>query len=151
KILKFKMILVVSLISLYLPAIAQVEVRGKVTSDSDKEPLPGVNIVEVGTSNGTITDIDGNYALNVREGATLKFSYIAYVPEEIPVNGRVVIDMSLLMDLQSLQEIVVIGYGTQKKSDVTGAVASISSEEVNRVPSANVGELLRGKAPGLQV
>lgn len=151
KILKFKMILVISLISVNLPAMAQVEVRGKVISEGEKEPLPGVNIIEMGTSNGTITDIEGNYAINVKEGATLKFTYIGYAAEEIPVEGRAVIDVSLLMDLQSLQEIVVIGYGTQKKSDVTGSVASISSEDVNRTPSSNVGELLRGKAPGLQV
>lgn len=123
-------------------------VTGKVT-DENGEPVPGVNIVIRGTVSGTITDMDGNYSINVNAGAVLMFSYIGYVVEEIPVDNRSVVNVALVPNLQELQEVVVIGYGEQKKVTVTGAINSISSEELMKSPTSSVGNSLAGKVTGL--
>jgi TonB-linked SusC/RagA family outer membrane protein len=124
-------------------------VRGVVRSESGT-PIPGVNVIEKGTSNGTTTDVDGNYTLIVaREDATLVFSFIGYTTQEVAVNGRSVIDVPLLEDVQRLEEVVVVGYGEQKKVNLTGSVASISNEELTVVPVGNTTTALAGKLPGL--
>lgn len=128
---------------------AQTTISGKVISD-EGEPLPGVNILAKGTATGAITDVDGTYAIQVPNTATvLVFSYIGFTTQEVEINNRTTIDVTLNPDYQNLEEVVVIGYGTQRKGDVTTAVASVKPEEF--VPGAvrNVGELLRGKVAGL--
>lgn len=105
-----------------------VKVNGRVTDDLN-EPMIGVSIVEKGTANGCITDIDGNYTLNVKQGATLVYSYIGYVAlERKAVAG--VMNIILKEDAQALDEVVVVGYGVQKKSSVTGAISQVKSEDI---------------------
>lgn len=126
-------------------------VSGKVLSFEDNSGLPGVNIIEKGTSNGTVTDVEGRYSLEVSEGAVLIFSSVGFTTEEIEVGGRSVIDLTMVADIQSLEEIVVVGYGTMKKRDVNGAVASVSGDEIAAVPVANVAQALTGRLPGVNV
>jgi len=127
-------------------------VSGTVTDMNNEEGLPGVNIVEKGTTNGTVTDIDGNYSLTVSGSeATLVFSSVGYTPEEITVGNQSSIDVSMVEDIKSLEEIVVIGYGTQKKKDLTGSIVNIQAEEVEKYKPSSVSEILRSTAPGLQV
>jgi TonB-linked SusC/RagA family outer membrane protein len=131
-------------------AAAQQQVAGKVT-DSRGEPLPGVNIVIKNTSSGTVSGVDGSYALKADENSILSFSYIGYVPAEVSVNGRTKIDVSMKEDLQNLDEVVVVGYGTVKKSDLTGSVSSITSTELKATPVATFDQALQGRAAGVQV
>ncbi|SEJ40413.1 TonB-linked outer membrane protein, SusC/RagA family [Dyadobacter sp. SG02] len=132
-------------------ARAQQQVAGKVT-DSRGEPLPGVNIIVKNTSTGTVTNVDGTYSLKVSEAnSILLFSYIGYTPAEVPVNGRSNIDVTMKEDQQHLDEVVVVGYGTVKKSDLTGSVASITSAELKAVPVATFDQALQGRAAGVQV
>ena len=105
-------------------------VTGKVISESDGEPLIGVSVKEAGTTNATISDIDGNYSLKTRMGATLEFSFISYQTEKVKVKGTV-INVSLKEDSELLDEVVVVGYGTMKRSDLTGAVTSVSAEDIS--------------------
>ncbi len=127
-------------------------VKGKVTASDGEESLPGVNIIVKGSSAGTVTDIDGRYSINVPdENDTLIFSSIGYTSQEIPINGRAVIDLTLAEDIKSLSEVVVIGYGTQQKMDLTGAVSQIKAEQLeNENPNA-VQDILRGNVSGLNV
>jgi TonB-linked SusC/RagA family outer membrane protein len=132
-------------------AAAQQQVTGKVT-DPRGEPLPGVNIIIKNTSTGTVTDVNGGFALNVSgDNAILLFSFIGYAPAEVPVNGQSKIDVTMKEDLQNLDELVVVGYGTVKKSDLTGSVTSISSTELKAVPVATFDQALQGRAAGVQV
>jgi len=127
-------------------------VSGTVIDMNNEEGLPGVNIVEKGTTNGTVTDIDGNYSLTVSgQAATLVFSSVGYTPEEIVVGNQSTIDVSLVEDIKSLEEIVVIGYGTQKKKDLTGSIVNVQAEEVEKYKPSSVSEILRSTVPGLQV
>jgi len=131
---------------------AQVTVTGMVTSAEDGTPLPGVNILEKGTTNGTVTNLDGEYSITVSSGdAVLMFSYVGYLSDEIAVQGQTNIDVILVEDIQALDEVVVIGYGTVKKDDLTGAVAVVTNEELNRTPQATIGNAIQGKAPGVLV
>src|SRR5690606_1719320 len=114
---------------------AQVTVTGTVTADADNSALPGVNVIVQGTSQGTVTDIDGNYTVEVAEDDILAFSFIGYITEEVPVNGRSVIDISLIEDITSLDEIVVVGYGTQSERTLTSAITTIESEDITRTPN----------------
>lgn len=127
-------------------------VAGIVTSLSEGEPLPGVNIVVKGTSTGTMTDIDGKYSINVpNEDDILVFSSIGYTTEKVPVNGRTVIDVALAEDIKSLSEVVVVGYGTQKKVNLTGAVAQVEGEVLENRVVPNIGQALQGVIPNLNV
>ncbi|MDN5202188.1 TonB-dependent receptor [Fulvivirgaceae bacterium BMA10] len=127
------------------------DISGKVTDDNGEE-LPGVNVLVKGTNVGTITDSNGNYKLIVPDGATtLVFSYVGYISEEIEIGDRSTIDINLTPDISTLSEVVVIGYGTQKKVNLTGAVGTVSSEEIQARPVTNVQELLQGKTPGLNI
>ncbi|MEK6481160.1 SusC/RagA family TonB-linked outer membrane protein [Catalinimonas sp. 4WD22] len=127
-------------------------IRGKVTDGENGEPLPGVNVLAKGTTIGTVTDISGNYQLTVDdEVSTLVFSSIGYVTEEVSINGQNIINLELLPDIQSLSEVVVVGYGTQQKKDVTGSIASVKLEDVKNMAVASPDALLQGKAAGVQV
>jgi TonB-dependent starch-binding outer membrane protein SusC len=134
-------------------AFAQtVSVSGRVTSAANNEPLPGVTVVVKGTAIGSSTDVNGRYSLSgVDPTATLTFSYIGFIGQEVPVNGRSTINASLSTDSKALQELVVVGYGTQERKDLTGAVSSVSAEEIRAFPVASFDQALQGRAPGVQV
>lgn len=126
-------------------------ITGIVTSIEENEPLPGVNVVEKGTTNGTITDAKGQYSIQAQSEATLVFSSIGYLNKEVRVGNQTTINVSLQEDVQQLDELVVVGYGTQKKSDLTGSIASVSGEDVLLPSTANFDQMLQGKVPGVQV
>ena len=126
-------------------------ISGRVVSEADQQPLPGVNVLVKGTSAGTVTDLDGNYRLSATGGDTLTFSYIGFVSQEVPINDRTTVDVSLSEDVETLSEVVVVGYGTQQKRDLTGSIASIKGEEIRSVPSQSAMQGLQGKVAGVQV
>ncbi|MEK6479714.1 TonB-dependent receptor [Catalinimonas sp. 4WD22] len=127
-------------------------ISGKVTDGESGDPLPGVNVLAKGTTTGTVTDVEGNYRLTVNDNiSTLVYSSIGYQTEEVEINGRSVIDLTLMPDIQSLSEVVVVGYGTQKKSDLTGAISSISSESLAETPASNVLEQSQGRLAGVDI
>lgn len=146
-----KYILLIMLSILSASLWAQQTVTGTVTSSDDRSGLPGVSIIEKGTSNGTITEMDGSFSLTVREDATLTFSFVGYLPREIEVNGRTRLDVELILDVTELSEVVVIGYGQVQKEDLTGAVAKVSSKDFNRGVLTSPQDLLIGKIAGVQV
>ena len=120
--------------------------------DEKGEALIGVNVLEKGTTNGTITDFDGRFTLNLSsKNAVLVVSYIGYKTTEIAVNGRTDINVSLKEDSETLEEVVVVGYGTQKKVNLTGSVASVSAKDIQDVPASNTTSLLQGRMPGLVI
>src|SRR3972149_1347416 len=152
---KFLMIKSISLLFLLCCAFqvfAQKKVSGTVTDAGSGMPLPGVNILVTGTSVGTVSDIDGNYTMSIPEGLnSLQFSYVGYITEEIEVNEQTTINVALREDLAELEEVVVIGYGTMKRSDLTGSVVSAKTEDLKTVKSSNVLESLQGKMPGVSI
>lgn len=125
-----------------------IEVTGVVKDDAEF-PIPGVTVIEKGTTNGTVTDLDGKYQLSVQEGASLVFSFIGYTTQTIAVDGRSYIDVFLQNDYGDLDEIVVVGYGTQKKSNLTGSVTDLKADKLVQTPVTNVKGLLIGQVPGL--
>ena len=125
-------------------------ITGKIV-DTNGEPIIGANIIEKGTTNGTITGIDGNFTLEVPEKSILIVSYIGYAPREIAVGNQLNINIKLNEDTEVLDEVVVVGYGTQKKSDVTTAVASVSSENLKNRAAVNFGEAMAGQVPGVLI
>lgn len=128
------------------------QVTGTVLSAENDEGLPGVNVIVKGTTTGAITDIMGNYAVTVPgDDATLIFSSVGYETVEIPVGVQSVIDLSLSPDITALEEIVVIGYGTQQKKDLTGSIVNVQAEEVEKYKPSSVSEILRTTVPGLSV
>lgn len=127
-------------------------ISGQVTDAETGEALIGANVVVQGTTNGTVTDIDGNYQLTVSSpDNTLVFSYVGYDPVEIQINNQTTINAQLGLNLEELEEVVVIGYGTVRKSDLTGSVSQIEGEELVKVPSVNPMQALQGKVAGMQV
>ena len=131
---------------------SQKQITGNV-QDIQGNPLIGVSILETGTSNGTITDMNGTYSLNVSStGATLKFSYIGYEEQLIKIQGRNIINVKMNEETSNLDEVVVVGYGVQRKSDLTGAISSINADEaLKKMPTAQVADLLQGRIAGLSI
>lgn len=127
---------------------AQTSVNGIVTADG--APLPGTSILEKGTKNGVISDFDGNYTIKVKAGATLIFSYLGYATKEVVVGSKKQVNVNLEAD-NKLDEIVIIGYGKQRKSDLTGSVSSVSAEDITVNPVSRVDQALQGRAAGVQV
>jgi TonB-linked outer membrane protein, SusC/RagA family len=134
-----------------LCAFAQTISVSGVVKDDAGETLPGVSVIEVGTTAGTISDFDGKYQLTVKTGAKLTFSYIGYKSQTIDVNGRQVINVTLKEDTEQLSEVVVVGYGTMKRSDLTGAVTSVASDAITKSIPTSVDQVLQGRAAGVQV
>lgn len=130
-------------------AFAQNRVTGTV-KDKTGMPLPGVNVLEKGTTNGSITDVDGKYIINVEKGKTLQFSYIGFTTQEITVN-KSTINVTLQEDLQALEEVVVIGYGSMQRKDVTSSITSVKAEDLNIGVVTSPAQMLQGKVPGLTV
>tara|TARA_R110002072_G_scaffold264748_1_gene423582 strand:+ start:56449 stop:59472 length:3024 start_codon:yes stop_codon:yes gene_type:complete len=130
----------------------QRNVKGTVTTGDDPLGLPGVNILLKGTTVGTVTDLDGNYSINVTDGSsTLVFSMIGFENQEAEVGSRSIIDIILSEDISALDEVVVVGYGTVKKSDLTGSVGVLKKEDFNAGVITSAEQLLAGKIPGVQV
>lgn len=126
-------------------------VSGKVV-DAKGEGLIGVTVLLKGTSTAAPTDIEGNYTLTAPTGTgTLVFSYIGFQPQEVPINNRSTINVTLAADASSLDEVVVIGYGTAKRQDITGAVTSMSAKELEKIPVSSVAEAMTGRMAGVQV
>jgi TonB-linked SusC/RagA family outer membrane protein len=134
-----------------LELIQERTITGTVTSAEDNSALPGVSVLIKGTAAGTVTDIDGKYSLEVAEGSVLLFSYVGFISEEVQVGNQSVIDFVMTPDLTQLEEIVVIGYGAVKKSDLTGSVSSVKSAELTAYPSLGAVQALQGRAAGVQV
>ena len=129
----------------------QKQTTGRIT-DENGNPLPGVNIQIEGTIVGVISDINGKYAILIpSDDAVLSFSFIGYKTQKVPVSGRTVIDVALVPDLAALDEVVVVGYGTVKKSDLTGSVGSVSSEKLVSFPTTDALQALQGKVAGLNI
>ena len=119
--------------------------------DEDGSPLPGATVLEKGTTNGTTTDIDGSFKLDCSEEAILTISFVGYQTLELPVNKRSVIDVQLELDLEQLEEVVVVGYGSQRKSDLTGAIGVVDGEDIKDNPVQDPLAALQGRVPGLQI
>lgn len=130
---------------------AQVTVSGSITDASTGEFLIGVNVLETGTTNGTITDVNGYYTITVAEKASLKFTYIGYLSTTKQLNGAVTLDVALESDVSILDEVVVVGYGSQRKSDLTGSLSSVSEEQLKAVPVTGLDQALQGRAAGVYV
>ena len=125
-------------------------ISGRVT-DEKGQGLPGVSVMVTGTTTGTSTNSEGQFTLDVPAGAVLTFSYVGYVTQSVTVSSDATINVQLLEDMQRLNEVVVVGYLTQKREDVTGSVASISAVDVKRAPVATLGEAIQGRMPGVTV
>ena len=139
------------LMSTQIVLAQQNTVSGVVTDAAANEALPGVNILIKGTNSGTVTDIDGNYRINAEGSDTLVFSFIGYKNQEIPIGGRTQINVSLGEDIETLSEVVVIGYGTQQEKDLTSAITTVKSEEITKTPTGQAMQALQGKVAGLQI
>lgn len=141
------------LIGLFLSLSAfaqQITVKGHVV-DATGEPVIGASIVQEKSTNGTITDIDGNFSLSVPANGVLTVSFIGYVTQSVSVGGKTTLSILLKEDTKVLDEVVVVGYGTMKKSDLTGAVSSVGGKDMSDKPVANIGEALQGRASGVQI
>ncbi|MEJ8757324.1 TonB-dependent receptor [Pontibacter sp. H259] len=128
-----------------------VVVAGRVTSAADGTPLPGVAVIERGTTNGATTDNSGNFSISVPSNAVLQFRFIGMTTQEIPVNGRTSINVQLRSDEQQLEEVVVVGYGTQLKQELTGNVAQVSGEQIANIPAPSLESALQGRAAGVYI
>ena len=148
-----RVLLICLLLGWLLPeALAQHQVSGQVKDATSGETLPGVAVVVKGTQTGVVTDIDGNYRIQVpSENAVLTFSFVGYKLKEVPVGAKTTLNVTLSTDDEVLDELVVVGYGTQKKSDVTGAVASVTGEQLRNTVTTNIDQALQGRVAGVQV
>ena len=136
--------------SLLLPLslAAQNSIRGTIT-DETGEPIIGASILQKGTTNGTITDFDGNFMLDVPSGAELEISYVGYASQTLAASPEM--KVILKEDTEVLEEVVVVGYGVQKKSDLTGSIAQVNDKDLQKMPAPSLGAALEGRAAGLQV
>ena len=127
-------------------------VEGKVTGQEDGKPIPGVNVIVQGTTKGASTDLDGMYKVDLGEGEnTLVFTFIGYKPVTVEVGARTLVNVALEPDTKTLEEVVVVGYGVQKKSDVTGSMATVKGEELSKQPVLTATQALQGKVAGVQI
>jgi hypothetical protein len=126
-------------------------VTGTLTSSDDNTPLPGASIIEKGTTNGTVSDANGNFSLTVNGNATLVISFIGYASQEVPVENLSNVNISLKPDASVLGEVVVVGYGKMETKDVTGAVVAVSSKDFNKGVMTSPQDLLVGKLAGVQI
>ena len=137
---------------LAMAAFAQGRTVSGVVTDEFGEPLPGVNVVVKGTTNGVITDFDGNYSLqDVNNNDVLEFSFVGFTSKQIKVDANAKFDIQMFEDQQNLEEVVVVGYGTVSKKDLTGAVTSIKAKDIAAVPVTSASEALTGKMAGVNV
>ena len=134
------------------PAFQATAITGQVTDEAGS-PLPGVNVIHKGTSNGTTTDADGKYSIRLENaaGGTLVFSFIGFKPQEVAIEGRSSISISMAPDLAELTEVVVVGYGVQEKRDVTSSISSISGDAITKVSTSNAMDAMKGQIAGVDV
>ncbi|MEM9869189.1 MAG: carboxypeptidase-like regulatory domain-containing protein, partial [Bacteroidota bacterium] len=125
-------------------------VTGTVT-DANSVPIPGANVIVLNTNRGVQTDFDGNYSIQVSSGEVLRFSYIGYAPQTVLVEAQQTIDIVLREDTEKLDEVVVIGYGTQKKSLLTGAISKVVNEDLDQISVSRIDEALIGQAAGVNI
>ncbi|MCG8475811.1 MAG: carboxypeptidase-like regulatory domain-containing protein, partial [Cytophagales bacterium] len=144
----FSLVLVLTALGANAQAI---EVQGRVTSADDGEGVPGASVVIKGTTNGVSTDYDGNFTLKAKSTDILVISFVGYTTQEILVGSQTRIDVVLQSDFKALDEVVVIGYGVQKKSDATGSVEQISASDFNQGAITSPAELISGKSPGVVI
>lgn len=134
-----------------IPLFQTSDVTGKIV-DSDGVPVPGINIIVEDTQIGAVSDFDGNYSIGVPEGnTTLVFSAVGFKTQKVDISGRAQIDITMASDLEQLDNVVVVGYGTQKRSDITGSVASVDQERLEQLPNTNFAQALQGSIPGVTV
>ena len=141
------------LIALLLPlclSAQQINLKG-IVKDASGEGIPGASVVEKGTSNGTVAEADGSFTLKASQGAVLEISCVSYLTEEVKVDSRTYYEVVLRDDAELLSEVLVIGYGTIRKSDLTGAVSAVSADKLKDSPVSNVGQALQGKVAGVQI
>lgn len=144
--------LITTAVSAQLSFAQERVVTGKVTGGDNGEDLPGVSVVIQGTTGGTVTDIEGKYQLKVIDAdAVLQFSYVGYISEVVTVGNRSTIDLALTPDITALSEVVVIGYGTQKRAQVTGAITQVKAEDISATPVQSAAQALQGRAAGVVV
>ena len=137
---------------LAITASAQSKTVSGTVVDKAGEPVIGASVVVKGTTNGTITDFDGNFSLQgVPNDGTIQISFVGYKTQDVSVAGKSTVQVTLVEDTEMLDEVVVVGYGVQKKSDVTGALISVDSKKLNARPVANAFEALQGKAAGVDI
>ena len=148
--LKIKFLLIILFAGLFSATSIAQEIKGKVT-DENGQVLPGVNIIIKGTTTGVITNVQGEYSIDAPADATLVFSYVGYKKTEIPVENRSVIDVQILPDSYAINEVVAVGYGSMKKSDLTGSVVSVNDEAIKDRPITTVNQALIGKMAGVAV
>jgi TonB-linked SusC/RagA family outer membrane protein len=149
----FAMLLLIAITTIQVSANQQSRksVSGTVTDALSSETLPGATVLEKGTNNGTVTDIDGNFTLQVAENSVIIVSYVSYKTQEIPTTGSQVFNVALELDVVGVEDVVVIGYGTVKKSDLTGAVASIASDDIRANIGSGIDQALQGRTAGVSV
>ena len=129
----------------------RITITGTVT-DENGSPLPGSTVIVKGTTVGATTGIDGKYSLDVSSRTvTLVFSFVGYATQEIPAQNQSVVNVSLKPEMLGLDEVIVVGYGTQKRSDITGTVASISKERLEMAPNLNIAQAIQGSIPGVMI
>lgn len=150
--LKVKLITVVALFfSVMIFAQDSYILKGMVTSSADNMPIPGANIIVVKTTKGTSTDFDGNYQIEVKSGDVVQFSYIGYVTQTVIIDAQKTLDIKLVEDTNALDEVVVVGYGTQKKSHLTGAISKVVNETLDQIAVARVDDALVGQVSGVNI
>lgn len=130
---------------------SEILVKGKVTDSETGMPIPGANVIQKGTTNGVMTDFDGKFEINVPEEAVLQISFLGYAKKDVPVKGQAALAISLKPEMSALDEVVVMGYGVQKKSDLTGSITSLSPESYEEQPVTNASDALQGRVAGLQI
>jgi len=148
-----KWILLASVCLLLLtPVHAQSQIVSGVVTEESGMPLPGVSVLVKGTSNGTTTDVDGKFSISTTDtNATLVFGFIGYVTQEVAIANQTLLSITLQQDVRTLSEVVVIGYGTQKRADVTGAIASVGADKLAARPTVNALDAIVGQVPGLNI
>ena len=134
-----------------LSGFSQQNVAGKVTSSEDGQGIPGVSIAVKGTSKGTTTDATGNYKISVPVNSIVSFSAVGFISQDVSVGKRSEVNLSMTTDIQSLNEVVVVGYGTQKKSQLTGAISSVTAKQITEMPITNLGQAIQGRIAGVDV
>ena len=143
-------LLVILLLNIPLFAQDSYTLTGTVL-DSGNMPIPGVNVIKVGTTTGAATDFDGNYSINVTNGDILRFSYVGFVTKLITINGQQTLNVSLVEDAAQLDEVVVVGYGTQKKSHLTGSISKVVNQDLDQIAVARVDDALIGQVSGVNI
>jgi TonB-dependent starch-binding outer membrane protein SusC len=149
--LSIRRYMVVFLLLGSIASFAQRTITGRVTASDDGSPIPGVNILEKGTSNGTATDANGNYSIQVSDGAMLVFTFVGYATREVQVGSQTTVNLAMESDVTALSEVVVTGYGTQEKKEITSSVVSLDEKAFNRGNINDPTQLLQGKVPGLSI